>query len=270
MALRLGPPRRRPPPPPLRKSVSLAGPPLRGAQAALAFPQEEEGRLLFVLPWAGRSWVGSVEADYAGDLDTAHATGEEVCALSSSVREFLPQLDWGDVAWADAAVQAARPHTEFPRLLPPYRIVDYGTEGGTRDGLLSADGGSLTACRPLAEEVVDLACRKLGRAFSTPPCRTASTPLPGARGKYVPPALLPDEAALRAEVARAVTEEECRTLSDFLARRWGPARREEGPPAIPAILDVMASLLGWDRDRQVRERKAYEAAVALTQAFRVM
>ena len=155
----------------------------------MAFPHEEEGHLLFVLPWAGRSWVGSLEADYAGDLDTAHATGSEVRALASAVRDFLPRLDWSDVAWADAAVHTAPPPAEFPRLPPPYQIVDHGADGGTRDGLLSADGGSLTACRSLAEEVVDLACRKLGRALSTPPCRTASTPLPGAQGKYVPPAL---------------------------------------------------------------------------------
>ena len=255
---------------PLVKSVSLLGPPLRGGQAALAFPQEEEGRLLFVLPQAGGSWVGSVETTYGGDLDTAHATGAEVSALTDAARQYLPDAAWEDVARAEAAVMTPLPPAEFPLTPPPSQIVDYGTGGGLRDGLLSVEGGSLTSCRSLAEEVVDLACRKLGRALSTPPCRTATTPLPGANGRYRPPASLGDEAALRAEVARVVSEEECRTLRDFLERRSGIVNREESRAAAPSVLEMMAGLLGWDRGRQGRELKAYEADIALTQAFRVL
>ncbi len=254
---------------PLIKSVSLVGPALRGGQTALAFPQEEEGRLLFVLPQSGGSWVGSVEAAYAGDLDTAHATGAEVRALADSAREYLPDDAWDDVLRADAAVMTPLPPAEFPLTPPPSQIVDYGAGGGLRDGLLSVEGGSLTSCRSLAEEVMDLACRKLGRALSTPPCRTATTPLPGASGRSRPPLSLREEAVLRAEVARVVAEEECRTLRDFLERRLR-FTHEEGGAAPPVILAEMAGLLGWDRERQARELKAYKADVALTQAFRVL
>ena len=255
---------------PLVKSVSLLAPPLRGGQAALAFPQEEEGRLLFVLPQNGGAWVGSVETVYVGDLDTAHATGAEVRALADAARQYLPDADWDDVRWAEAAVMTPLPPSEFPLTPPPSQVVDYGTGGGRQDGLLSVEGGSLTSCRSLAEEVVDLACRKLGRALSTPPCRTATTPLPGASGRYRRPSAPPgEEAALRAEVARVVEQEECRTLRDFLERRSGLTDGViEG--AAPVVLDAMAGLLGWDRERQARERRAYEADVALTQAFRVL
>ena len=131
-----------------------------------------------------------------------------------------------------------------------------------REGLVTASVGRVTSARAVAEEVVDLACRKLGRALSTPPCRTDSTPLP---------APAPPEGDLRASAERAVAEEECRTLRDFLQRRsalsWAP---DGGRSAVPAVLETMSALLGWDGDRQAREVKAHVADMALRQAFQVL
>jgi len=253
------------------KRVSLLGPPLRGGENALAFPREDEGTLLFVIPWQGGSWAGSMETGFAGDLDTAYATGAETQPLVQAVREFLPEMDWANPAQAQASVIAFLPPADFPLPSPPYHIQDYGVSGGTYDGALSVVGGSPTSCRSIAEEVVDLACRKLGRSLATPPCRTASTPLPGAQHRPVLPILPREETELRALVTRAVTEEECRTLRDFLLRRtalsWMP---DQGRGAVPAAQSVMADLLGWDKQRQAQEVKAWEAEIALTQAFRVM
>jgi len=68
-----------------------------------------------------------------------------------------------------------------------------------------------------------------------------------------------------------VAEEECRTVRDFLQRRTPLAwTADGGRSAIPVILETMAGLLGWDGDRRVREVKAYEADLALRQAFRVL
>lgn len=251
------------------KRVFFQGPPLPGADHVLAFLREDEGTLLFVVPWQGGSWVGSEEAAFAGDCDTVHATGAEVQSLARSAREFLPGLDWDAPAQAQASAIAPLPPADFPLPPLPYHIHDYGVSGGTQGGVLSVSGGSPTSCRSIAEEVVDLACRKLGRSLATPPCRTASTPLPGAA---VPQAPAPGgEAALRAMVERAVTAEECRTLRDFIERRsllfWN---EDQGQSAVPLILETMTALLGWDRERQEREVKAWEADAALTQAFRVM
>ena len=253
------------------KCVSLLGPPLRSGENALAFPREEEGALLFVIPWQGGTWAGSVETGFAGDLDAAYASGAEVQSLIRSVREFLPEIDWDASTRAQASVIAPLPPADFPLPLPPYHIRDYGVNGGLRDGALSVIGGSPTSCRSIAEEVVDLTCRKLGRSLATPACRTASTPLPGAQHRAAPPALPLEAAALRALVTRAVTEEECRTLRDFLMRRtllfWNG---DHGRSSVAPLLETMADLLGWNTQRQAQEVKAWEAEVALTQAFRVM
>jgi glycerol-3-phosphate dehydrogenase len=255
--------------PRLVKSVSLIGPSLPGRGDALVFPREEEGRLLVVTPWPNGSWVGSIESDFVGDLDTAHATGDEVAALVRLVRDFLPDVAWDDPALAQAAVRASLPPhaASFGVAAPTYAIQDHGADGGVRDGLVTVVGGRVTSARAIAEEVVDLVCRKLGRALSTPPCRTDSTPLPMPAGPAFDGASL-DDAALRAAVEWAVAEEECCSLRDFFKRRAPLAG--EGRSAVPVVLETMASLLGWDGDRRAREVKVYEADRALTQAFRVL
>ena len=259
------------PPPRLVKSVSVLGPSLPGQGDALVFPREEEGGLLLVTPWPGGCRVGSITADFAGDLDTAHATGAEVAALLRLVRDFLPDVAWDNAAGALAAVHPPLPShaVSFGLPAPAYDIRDHAANGGAQAGLVTASAGRVTGTRAVAEEVVDLACRKLGRALSTPPCRTDSTPLPAPAGPTLD-ALAPDAAALRAAVEWAVAEEECRTLRDFLERRsplvWAV---DGGRSAVPTVLETMAALLGWDADRRVREVKAYEADRALTQAFRV-
>ncbi len=257
--------------PRLVKSVSVVGPPLPGRGDALVFPREEEGRLLVVTPRSHASWVGSIETGFTGDLDTAHATGEEVAALVRLVRDFLPDAGWDDPALAQAAVRAPLPpHVASFGVAPPtYDIQDHGASGGVQEGLVTVSGGRVTSARAVAEEVVDLACRRLGRALSTPPCRTASTPLPMPVGPTDTTA--PDDAALRAAVGWAVAEEECRTLRDFLERRSALSwTADGGRSAVPVVLETMADLLEWDDHRRAREVKAYEADRALMQAFRVL
>ena len=262
--------------PRLVKSVSLTGPPLPGRGDALVFPREEEGRLLVVTPRPGGSWAGSSETEFAGDLDTVHATGAEVAALAALVRDFLPDAAWDSPVRAQAAVQvfSPPPAASFGVAPPPYDLRDHGANGGTQDGLVSVSGGRVTGARAVAEEVVDLACRKLGRALSTPPCRTASTLLPPPAGPVWDPPVSEDRvldtAALRTAVEWSVAEEECRTLRDFLLRRSPSASTAGGGrSAVPVVLETMASLLAWDADRRMREVKWYEADQALMQAFRV-
>ena len=260
------------PRPRLVKSVSVIGPPLPGRGDALVFPREEEGHLLVVTSWPGGCRVGSVEAEFTGDLDTAHATGAEVSALLRLVRDFLPDVAWDDAAGALAAVHAPLPPhaASFGIPAPTHEIRDGGADWGAQEGLVTVSGGRAVNTRAVAEEVVDLACRKLGRALSTPPCRTDSLPLPAPVGPTLG-AMLPDDAALRAAVEWAVAEEECRTLRDFLERRsalsWAA---DGGRAALPVALETMTALLDWDADRRAREVKAYEADRALTQAFRVL
>lgn len=242
----------------LRKDVAVLLPPPAGLGDALVFPFGD-GRMLSAVAAEEGLWVGGLESDFGGDVGTAHATHGEVAALIAQARAPLPGVDWDGVLLAQAAVRPAAP-AFHPFGVPAPEVRDWGTDGGKMDGLLTVAGGPAVRARVAAEEATDWACRKLGRALSAPPCRTASAPLPAPAA----PNLSADAPALRAAVEWAVAEEECRTLRDFLDRGGAP------PTHQAAALCAMADLLGWDADRRAREVKACEAAAALTQAFRVL
>lgn len=261
----------------LTRRVSALLPPLEGLDEVLALPIDDEGRLLFVVPRRQGVWVGISETDPGAEAhrdhvdrdqaqEQAHASGAEVAALLRPVRAALPAA--GEPVLAQAWAHPPRPAAPTPFTPSPSEVFDHAANGGRCEGLLSASGAGLAQFRAVAEEAVDLACRKLGRALSTPPCRTAALPLPM---RPLPQAFFDTEAALREGVEAAVADEECRTLRDFLERRtalfWTADR---GRAAVPVALDTLSSLLGWDPARQARERRAWETDVALTQAFRVM
>ncbi len=234
------------------KTVAVASSPLPGAREALVFPQEDAPALLSAVSGPSGSWAGSLAGEYRQG-DPAYATGTEVAALAHAVQDYLPDFDLAQVRWAKAAIHA-------PAV--PGQEVEAGASSG-RDGLLIASGAGVTRFRRVAEDAVDLACRKLGRALSVPPCRTATTPLPEP--------LVPPTAGLTGLAAFAVAEEDCFTLRDFLERRvpldWTTERRQS---EMPAALQALAAQLGWDTTRQAVEVKAWEAETALGQAFRVL
>lgn len=236
------------------KTVSVVGSSLPGAGDVLVFPQEDVPALLAAAPGLSGGWAGSFAAEYH-DNDPAYATGAEVAALVRAVQDYLPGFNLADVRRAEAALHAP--------IVPGQEVEDAGANGGRCDGLLSASGAGITRFRRVAEDAVDLACRKLGRALSVPPCRTASTPLPEL------PAY--SGTSLAERVSLAVTEDDCLTLRDFLERRippdWTDARRQS---EMPAALDALAAQLGWNEARQAAEIKAWEAETALGQAFRVL
>ena len=214
--------------------------------------QEDQPALLLAVPRGNACWAGEWTAEYSDG--PAYATGAEVSALVQALQTALPGLDFAGISRAQAAVH--------PLVVPGAEVRDPAANGGRCEGLVSVSSTSATRFRRVAEEAVDLACRKLGRALALPPCRTASTPLP--------PTLLPagDLAEL---VEYAVAEEDCLTLRDFLERRtplsWTAEDRQAKAPDAAAAL---AKLLSWDAEQEVLEAKAWKAELALGQAFRVL
>ena len=256
-----------------RKCISVALPALRGGRDALLFPGEGDAGLRFAVPCLGLSLLGTLETDFAGQSPEAlFATRREVAALIHPLREYLPDADWEHPTLALAALRVSPPFPGPPALpdtsLP--LVIDHATSSDGLGGLISAAGGSLLSCRSLAEEVVDLACRKLGRALSTPACRTSVLPLSVGPHAASMSAFC-DESALTAAVQYSVKYEQCHTLNDFIIRRsslfWSS---DLGRSSVSAVLAQMAALLGWDPSRQAAEFKAWEAEAALSQAFRVL
>jgi glycerol-3-phosphate dehydrogenase len=199
---------------------------------------KSRGRFLFVVPWDGRTLVGT-------DYEPAEAAPTDPRSFLAEADRAFPWAGLGDSTvtlvheglvpgQGGAAGLATRP-----------RLIDHEAVDGL-PGLVSLQGVKYTTARAVAERAIDLALRRLGRPFVTG--RTAVTPLPQAR---------PLEGDLEARTRTAVQQEMALTLSDAVLRRLDLGTA--GPPA-PRDLDVvcrtLAGELGWDADRERRERAA--------------
>ncbi len=242
-----------------------------------------DGRLFFVIPWLGFSWIGTTDTEYDGDPAQAHATREDIDYLIRSAGAFYPELRSGAIYWTNAGVRALvskrGSESSVSRL---HRIT------AERPGLISVLGGKITGYRAIAEGGTDKICRKLGLKRK---CVTAEAPLPGARDRFdvsdplagvygcrssevrrladADPRLsetLANECTdIAAQVVYSVRREQCVRVSDFLLRRsllgFG---RDQGLAAASAVARHMAAELGWSASRQEEELKLYCAAGTLS------
>jgi glycerol-3-phosphate dehydrogenase len=128
-------------------------------QTAVLIPSLGENRFLFVIPWQGRTVVGTTDADYTGDLDEPRAESSEVDRVVKSAARAFPS----------AKVSNEDVISTFAGLRPLIAADGESTKDVSRKeeifenerGLLTITGGKLTTWRRMAERVVDLAVRRL-------------------------------------------------------------------------------------------------------------
>jgi len=222
----------RPPAPLLRaRNVVLRKPPV----VPFAVAARSEGRFLFLVPWEGRTIVGtSYEPAESPPSDPAEF-------LSAACRAF----PWAGIAASDAVLVhdgLVPGRGDASGLATRPRLHDHEAEDGL-PGLVSLQGVKYTTARAVAERAVDLAARRLRRG--THACRTAVTPLPARRLA----------GPLEEQVRTAVRDEMALTLADAVLRRLDLGTA--GPPSqveADAVARVMAEELGWDAGRERAER----------------
>ena len=157
------------------KGVHITCPPV--ANRAVVVFSRVDGRLMFVIPWLGYSWIGTTDTDFAADPATARATSEDVDYVLRSVTEYFPTLDTTQIYFSNAGVRAlVKEEGSKSSVSRRHRIAD-GAHSGAGN-LVSVLGGKITGYRGISEEVVDAVCAKLN---VNAPCVTATSPLPGAR-----------------------------------------------------------------------------------------
>jgi glycerol-3-phosphate dehydrogenase len=124
-------------------------------QTAVLIPSLGERRFLFVIPWHGRTVIGTTDTDYEGDLDEPQANAEEVDRVVRSAARAFP----------DANLSGADVISSFAGLRPLIKAGQQSTKELSRKeeifedeaGLITITGGKLTTWRRMAERVVDLA-----------------------------------------------------------------------------------------------------------------
>jgi glycerol-3-phosphate dehydrogenase len=281
------------------KGIHIVCPPL--TDRALVLFSEVDRRLVFAIPRAGHTWIGTTDTDYDGDPAQARATRTDVEYLLSSVRTLFPSLSMDDVLYTTAGVRALVMHggreSSVSRM---HKVVD----GEPLPGVISVLGGKITGYRAIAEDVTDAVCTRVG---ATGRCSTADTPLPGARAESAYPnrggspdaadslpflralygsraervitlagaatdlhrPLSPRYPDIGAQVVFGVRFEHCVRLSDFIRRRTLlGASADQGWDAAPRVAALMAVELGWSSGQQSAELDAYRRDIDSTRAFR--
>jgi len=191
-------------------------------------------RLLFLVPWRGRTMIGTTHLPHDGTPDDFAVKESDVAAFLAQINATYPAagLALDDVALVQAG------------LLPSTGTMKNGDAALQRhheirqeNGLITIHGVKWTTARVVADEVVERACLMLGRDPGE--CRTAGTIVPD-RG-------VPD-------VARAVSDEMALHLDDIVFRRTGLASAgSPGDEVLAACAREAAAELGWDPARTEAE-----------------
>lgn len=262
-------------------------------EEALVIPETDDGRLAFIVPWAGRHVLGTTDDAYDGDLSAPLVTGDDVAYLLDHANRYLRRpLGHGDITGAFAGIRPLVASASGPTSVMG-RDHHVAVSPG---GLTSIVGGKLTGYRAMAEDAVDAITDREG---TRRPCRTAGLPLAGAAGledaraAFVESGLAPDQrthllesygsagmdvlalmwadpalagrlvpgiAVTAAEVVYACRVEQASTLADcmFLRTRLAVLDGEAADGAVEAVASLMAAELGWDAAEAVRQRETYE------------
>lgn len=254
----------------------------------LLIPHTEDGRVLFLLPWQGRTLVGTTDHPAAVEAHP-RATEDDIAYVLRHVNQtFQMPVTRADVR---AAWSGLRPLVTDPSA------VD--TAGASRDhvvhvapsGLVTVAGGKWTTYRRMAADAVDAAVA-LGRLTAGPSATerlylagAARFDLAGAgalqeRGFEVDVARHLHQAYgdralqvaalaeaglgarlaagfpyLEAEVVHAARHEFAAATTDVLVRRLrlGMLDVASARRAAPRVSELLAGELGWDADRRDRE-----------------
>ncbi len=262
----------------------------------MLIPKTDDGRVLFVLPWLGKTVIGTTD-EPAEPVDHPAAHEAEIDYLLKHVSRYLkqpPRADQVLAAWCG---------------LRPLVAGDSGHAGGTaklaRDhviresesGLVTVTGGKWTTYRLIASDAVDHLVNHRGLVAKAP-CITDQLRLIGGeryrsdgdralverfgidpdvadhlnhaygdRAEQVA-ALAADglgkrladgHANIEAEVVWAAREEYAQGVMDVLARRLRLAflDRVSAERSVPRVAELLGGVLSWDDER--REREIVEA-----------
>lgn len=207
--------------PPMRRirGVHLVLPALPGPRCGFILSTPQDARAFFLLPWYGRSLLGTTETE-VDSAEPGAVTAAEQRYLLEALQARLPGLRWGQahVIASFAGVRALQPE-QAASLSGVTREFELAHP---RPRLWVPVGGKYTTARRDAQRVVDAVAGDL--ALRLAPCRSARLPLPGA-----PPAEAPGwHAAAVNQLTALGVEPPC---AEQLAWRYG--RRVD---AIAALL----------------------------------
>ncbi len=238
-----------------------------GNHAALTLLSPVDGRVMFALPSGSFTVFGTTDTFTDASPDQVRASEDDVAYLLRAANWFFPAaaLERRDVVSAWAGI---RPLVATTADSPTAASREHAIEV-TPGGVVTITGGKLTTYRIMAQQVVNLVCRRIGAGRS---CVTAHRPLPddtpereaacAADARAGAPIV--DGLSWRwGELAWGVRSGYARTLADLLIRRTKLAFEtpDHGLGAAPAVAEYVAPLFDWRGEAVRAALEAYAGEV---------
>jgi glycerol-3-phosphate dehydrogenase len=241
----------------------------------------KRGKPIFLLPWRGHTLIGLTDSEYDGDPDEYRVTRAAIEDLLADASDRLAAdpIRYEDVLYAYGGLRPLVDDQSNGTRESSRRYEIYDNAESGVDGLVTGGGGRYTTSRGLAENVMKVVAKKLGRDPGK--CVTARRRLAGcdiedlttfmaavksanhglgertlawlgrhygtewqhvadlARADTTLAETLNSDGEILAQVAYAIREEMAMTLKDIFLRRTGLGTL--GDPGV-AVIDKVAAL----------------------------
>lgn len=269
------------------------------SECALVINSQEDGRVMFVIPWMGRLLIGTTDTKYEGKPEDAAARSSDVRYILDRLEKYAPGIRIDDSMVYSGLRPLARKDTGNPsKISRDYKIIGHSAEG--IDNMISVAGSKITEYRSMSEKVGDIVSSALGIKSKS---HTAETPLPGSGILPAKPSWM-DSAAydnliylygsraegvigiahsnprlrekiclhnndILAQVQFSVKKEHATTLQDFMLRRSGIGYSAcRGIDGLDKVAREMALIYGWSESRIEKEKQAYIAYIGTSTLIR--
>ncbi|MFC5984910.1 glycerol-3-phosphate dehydrogenase/oxidase [Marinicrinis lubricantis] len=180
-----------------------------------------DGRMVFAIPREGKTYIGTTDTNYKGDLSDPRISDDDVMYLLRAANDMFPRLELTR-ADIESGWSGLRPliHQEGK---DPSEISRKDEIFESPSGLISIAGGKLTGYRKMAETIVDLICRReRGQGREVRESMTRTLPISGGDvGGSAGWMAYVKQAAMDGEQAGLDAESACR-----LARKYGSNARQ--------------------------------------------
>lgn len=253
-------------------------------ETGLMVPRTEDGRVLFAVPWHGRTLIGTTDTPVSDIALEPRALETEIDFILRTAAAYLdPAPTRADILSVFAGLRPlvkAAPGEDTRKLSRDHLVRV------SESGLVTLTGGKWTTYRRMGQDIVDRAAIVGG--LHTARCATEDLHLHGHdadasddhwrvygsdadRVRGLPGSdrrLHPDLPYVEAEVRWAVRCEQARTVEDVLARRLRALLLDARAAAAmaPRVAEIMAEELGRDAAWQAGQ---VEAFAGLARGYRV-
>ncbi|KAK5581295.1 hypothetical protein RB653_001326 [Dictyostelium firmibasis] len=258
-------------------------------------PKTKDGRVLFILPFEGKTLVGTTD-DPSPIIENPQPLEKDVEFILESIKEYSnPNVNL-DKSQVLACWSGIRPLVKQTGVDKTSQINRSHSIRESSSGLVTIVGGKWTTYRSMAQDTVDVVASN-NEIFTPRGCITSTLPLIGGEKYFnslnqylVKNFNLPEDIAehlahsygdqapfvaklanengsnkrlvegypyIEAEVVYGIKKEYACTAEDIIGRRTRLSflDHDKAEVALPKIIDIMAPLLKWDKNRKDEEFK---------------